>query len=151
MKRFVLGMTSLLLLGLWTSIGASAPKSPAGGRMDHGPGAAAAGAKAEQYAVIQIGEDVKAVPKSRVNEEKKRIADQYKQDKKAYDEAYKAAIKNKEKPDMAKPDKKTYVVKVLKSSMKTEQDANTWIENYLSGEDKKEEKADKSEKKPAAK
>jgi ribosomal protein L14E/L6E/L27E len=150
MKRFALGMTSLLLLGLWTSIVDAAPGGAGRGPMDRGPGAAAGG-KAEQYAVIQIGEDVKAVPKSRVNEEKKRIADQYKQDKKAYDEAYKAAIKNKEKPDMPKPDKKAYTVKVLKTSMKTEQDANAWIENYLSGEDNKEEKADKTAKKPALK
>lgn len=140
MKRYALGVAAALLLGCWTSVGVGAPAAQRGNHAERG-----SATKSESYSVVQVGEDVKVIPKSKANEEKKRIANQYKQDKKAYDEANKAAKKNKEKLDMAKPNVKDYSFKVLKT-FKSEQEANDWLENYLNGEGPNE----KAAKKPAA-
>ena len=120
------------------------PPRAAGGAAGGRPGIKTAAAKSEPYAVVQIGDEIKVIRKSEVNEEKKRIAEEYKQKMKTYEEAKKEATKNKEKLEEPKPDKRDYTMRVLKSSCKTEQEANDYCEK------RKQEEESKTSKKTAA-
>jgi hypothetical protein len=104
------------------------------------PGAKGTGSKAELYAVVQIGDEIKVISKSEVNAEKDRLRKQFTQDKKTYEDAKKEAAKNKEKFDEPKPESRNYTLRVLKSSCKTEQEANDYRDKRLQEEESKPSK-----------
>ena len=86
-------------------------------------------AKPEMYAVVKIGEEIKVVKKSEVAGLRKTIAEDHKRDMKAYLAAKKEAGKNKEKSDLPRP--VLQKMTILKNAFKTEQEANTWADNYM--------------------
>jgi hypothetical protein len=89
--------------------------------------------KAETYAVIQIGEEIKVVPGSQLASEKKRVAEDYKREMKAYQDSKKEAGKGKDKVEIPKPVQKK--VKVLKSSCKSEKEAIEYRDKLLQDKD----------------
>ena len=101
--------------------------------------------KVETYSVVQIGEEVKVVKKSELTTLRKSIATEDKQAAKAYEEAKKASGKDKDKDknnsELVKPVKRK--IKVLKGSLKTEQEANDWMEKHLQQQEKDGPKAKK--------
>ncbi len=115
----------------------------------------AATPKTETYAVVQIGEDVKVIRKSELATLKKSNAEEYKRAMKEYKDAKKEAAKSKDKatdkPALEKPVQRK-IVDVAKKTFKTEQEANTWMENHLDSkkDQPKTDKADKTDKKAAA-
>jgi hypothetical protein len=86
----------------------------------------------ETYAVIQIGEEYKVISQSQISSEQKRVADKYTQDMKSWKDS-----KKKDKGE--KPEKLT--VKVLKRSLRTQQDAQEYCDKL------KEKKDDAAAKK----
>ena len=98
--------------------------------------AKAAAQRKELYMVVQVGNDVSVIPKSQLTEEKKRIAQQYKEETKSYEQAKREAVKKREKIALARPIKHT--VKVLKNGLKSQQEADAWKEKFL--EDREEHK-----------
>jgi hypothetical protein len=78
----------------------------------------------ETYAVIEIGDDIQAVLKSEINSLKKHIDEEYKKEMKEYQVAKKG--KDNHSANMSKPVKK--VVKILKSSFKTKEEALKFVE-----------------------
>lgn len=117
--------------------------------------AATATPKAETYSVVQIGDDIKVVKKSELAALKKSNTEEYKKAVKEYNAAKKEAAKSKDKdkPALEKPVKRK-IVDLAKKTFKTEQDANTWMENNLQSkkdEPKTDKKTDtKTEKKAQA-
>jgi acetylglutamate synthase len=91
--------------------------------------APAAAQHKEQYMVVQVGDDISVISKSQLTEEKKRIAQEYKDEMKTYELAKKDAVKKKEKFDQPKPTK--HIVKILKNSLKSEQEADEWKSKYM--------------------
>jgi hypothetical protein len=91
--------------------------------------AKAAAQRKEVYMVVQIGDDISVIAKSQQNEEQKRVALQYKDELKAYEQAKKEATKNKEKGELVKPVK--HIVKILKNGLKSQQEAEAWKAKYL--------------------
>jgi hypothetical protein len=141
MRKFTMVLAIALSFCLLTAVGNAATNAK---RSDKGNQAA----KNETYTVIQVGSEVTAVPKSQLNEQKKQLADRYKKDLKAYETAKKEAGKDKEKvADLVKPVKHDYTMKILKSSLKSREDAQTWIEEHPLDEDSGDAKAPKTAKK----
>jgi hypothetical protein len=127
MKSFAVAIIAIVSL---LTINATAVPSQAASQRHAPPSRAGAGAAKEVFAVVKIGDDVKIVKKSEVAGLKKSTADEDKRDQKAYQDAKKEAAKSKDKSAMPKkPAKRS--VQVLKSSLKTEQEAATWMEKYL--------------------
>jgi hypothetical protein len=92
--------------------------------------------KVEMFAVVQIGEEFKAIPMSGLKDEKKRVEDDYKAAVKEWPEA------RKKDPKAPHPIKLT--VKVLKQNIKGQEEADKYKQQL-------EEQAEKSgKKKPAA-
>jgi acetylglutamate synthase len=91
--------------------------------------AKAATQKKELYMVIQVGDDISVIPKSQLTEENKRVAQEYKEELKTYEQAKKEAVKKKEKLEQPKPTK--HLVKILKNGLKSEQEADDWKSKYL--------------------
>ena len=91
----------------------------------------ASAAKAVQgYAVIRVGDEVRVVARSSVNQEKKNANNKYKADMKAYQEAKKATATSPDHgADLKKPTKA--VVTVLKASVKTQAEAIRFRDKYL--------------------
>jgi hypothetical protein len=90
-------------------------------------------AKPDIYVVVLIGDELPVVKKkSELATLRKTIADEDKRAKKDYDDAKKDAVKNKDKSDLGKPPAKRKVT-VLKDSLKSEQDANDWIDKHPAG------------------
>ena len=104
-------------------------------------------AKVEMYAVVQIGEELSVVKKSDLANLKKSTAEEDKKKMKDYEEAKKAATKNKESFDLPKPVKRS--VKILKNSLKSEQAANDWKEKFLREKDGSKSDTSKTSKKTA--
>ena len=98
-----------------------------------------AATKVEMYSVVQVGDEVKVLKKSELITFQKGLADAYKQEMKAYNEAKKEAGKKKEKLDMPKPVKP--IVKTLKTLLKSQQEADDWREKFV--QKKEETKAGK--------
>jgi len=96
--------------------------------------------KAETYAVIQIGEEIKVVPGSQLAAERKRVAEEYKRDMKTYQDSKKDSGKGKDKVEIPKPVQKK--VKVLKPSCKNEKEAIEYRDKLL--QDKDEPKVKKT-------
>ncbi|MEN6406367.1 MAG: hypothetical protein ABFC77_07845 [Thermoguttaceae bacterium] len=114
--RMVLILAAVVLMGVLAG-----PTFAAGAR--HAPHkAVGAATKVETFVIVQVGDEVKVVPKSGLIELQRTINDTFKQDTKTYQEAKKEATKNKEKFDQPKPVKP--VVKKLKEGIKNEQEAN---------------------------
>lgn len=104
------------------------------------------GGKAELFAVVQVGDEIRVVRKSEVAGLPKKIADEDKSRQKAYEDFKKNKGKGGaagpgmgmgmgmgmgrggEQMETTKPAKRS--VKVLKNSLKTEQDAKEWKEKY---------------------
>jgi hypothetical protein len=94
----------------------------------------------ETYAVVSVGDELRAVIKSGLNTLKKQVEDEYKQDLKLYQDSKKN--KNNHDANTSKPVKKT--VKLIKSNFKTMEEAEKYIE------DKMRERSKSGGKKPAA-
>ena len=122
MRNFVAWLM-LVLAWLWmggagAAFGVPPKRAPAGGT------------RGELYSVIRIGDEVKVIRKADVAQEKKTAANKYKADLKAYQDAKKAAAKNKdEATELKKPIKP--IVKVLKESLKSKTEADDYRNNYL--------------------
>ena len=91
--------------------------------------------KVETYAVIQIGEEIKVIPRSQLTSENKRVDEDYKRDMKAY----KDAGKGKDKVEIPKPVKKKVV---LKKSCKNKDEADEYVKKL--SQDKDEPKVKKT-------
>ncbi len=106
--------------------------------------------KVETYSVVQIGDEAKVVKKSELVGLRKTAAEDYKRAVKDYNTAKKEATKSKDK-DKSAPEKpvKRKIVDLAKKTFKTEQEANTWLDNYLQ-EPKKDDSKSKTDKKAAA-
>jgi hypothetical protein len=128
MKKFAMFAVAAatVVAGLW------AEPSYGADRGAKGMEGKAAATKPELYTVVQVGDEISAIKKSELNNLKKTTADEDKKRKKDYDEAKKAAVKSKDKSDLGKPPAKR-VVKVLKSSLKSEEEATRWIEDHPAG------------------
>jgi hypothetical protein len=112
-------LAAALIAGLWTTASVAAPK--------HAEKSATP--KPELYTVVQIGDEVQVIKKSELTNLRKTTAEEDKKAKKDYDEAKKSAAKSKDKSDLGKPPVKRSV-KVLKDSLKSEQDAQEWMEKH---------------------
>jgi len=113
----------------------------------------AATPKVETYSVVQIGDEAKVVKKSELASLRKTAAEDYKRAVKDYNTAKKEAAKSKDKDkDKSAPEKpvKRKIVDLAKKTFKTEQEAGTWLDNYLQ-EPKKDDSKSKTDKKAAAK
>jgi hypothetical protein len=88
--------------------------------------------KPELYTVVQVGDEVSAVRKSEVAGLKKSTKEDDKKRKKQYDEDKKAAKTKEEKANLGKPPAPRKVV-VLKDSLKSQQDAEDWIDKHPRG------------------
>ena len=111
------------LLGLWPAVtyGVTPAK-----RTDKAQGAAA---KNETFSVVQVGDEVQVIKKSELTNLKKTTADEDKRRRKQYDDAKKEAVKNKDHADPGKAPVKR-LVKLLRSSFKTEQEATDWATDW---------------------
>ena len=110
---------AILVSAAGTSSLAAIPSRPA-------PGAA----KADLYDVVKIGDDLKVIKKSELVGLKKSTADENKKDLKAYQDAKRSATKSKDKSAMPpKPVKRSVVV--LKASLKSDAEAEAWLDKYL--------------------
>ena len=98
--------------------------------------------KAEQYVVVQNGDDLEVMTRSEFLALKKSATEKYKQDMKDYKEAVKQAKKNKEKFDGPKPVK--VEPKQVGSSYKTKEEADTACEKR-----KRDKDEGKGDQKPA--
>jgi hypothetical protein len=134
MKKFAMSAV-VLVAGLLTTVGQGA----VGGRRAE----QSTPAKTETYVVVQVGDELRVIPKSQLKDLQKSTADEDKQNSKKYDDDKKAAMKKKEKFDQPKPVKRS--VKTLKSGLKTEQDAEAFKEKHL-----QEKETSKTGKKTAA-
>lgn len=86
--------------------------------------------KAEVFAVVQIGDEIRVVRKSELTGLNKSVAEEDKRRQKAYEASKKGKGMGREMaPEMTKPVKRT--VRVLKNSLKTEQDAREWKEKFM--------------------
>jgi FKBP-type peptidyl-prolyl cis-trans isomerase len=106
------------VLGVIGSAAAAAPK-------------AASTPKSETLSVIRIvgvDEEIRVVQSSAVADLKKTIADEDKAAEQQYNDDKKAAGKNKDKFDQPKPVKRK--VTVLKSGLKTADEAQDWIDKH---------------------
>jgi hypothetical protein len=133
MKKFAkpaIAAAVVLLVGLLTT----ASNSAAGAKRAEKQGEKGAAAKTETYAVVRIGDDVQIVKKSDLTNLKKTTAEEDKKAKKDYDEAKKAAKSKEEKANLGKPPVKRKVI-VLKSSLKTEDDAKDWLDKNPQGQE----------------
>ncbi len=135
-------MAGILVACLMTTSGSAAPRT--------------ATPKPETYSVIQIGDEMKVIKKSELAALKKSAAEDYKRAMKEYKETKKEAAKNKDKatdkPALEKPVQQKIVIK---KTFKTEQEANTWMENHLQSQKDepktgKTDKTDKTDKKAVA-
>jgi len=88
-------------------------------------------AKVDLFAVVQIGEEIKVVRKSELTSLPKTVAEEDKKRQKAYEDSKKGkgAGKDVDQYQMPKPVKRS--VRILKNSLKTEQDAREWKEKFL--------------------
>jgi hypothetical protein len=132
MKRsLLLAMTlALATLGSLSTAYAARDKQPK-------PGIA----KADTWAVVQIGDEVKIIKSSELKNLQKTAKEEYEQDMKAYKEAQKESSKSKDKVSVPKPVK--HSPRILKRSCKTEQDANDARDKILEereGKDKSKAK-----------
>jgi len=120
-----IAIASMLILSAAGTPGlAASPRSPSPSR--------SGSTKAEAYSVVKIGDEVKVIKKSDLSGLKKSTADEDKKDLKAYQDAKKEFSKSKDKSAMPKkPVKRS--VHVLKSSLKTQQEAEAWMSKYLEG------------------
>jgi len=120
-----IAIASMLILSAAGAPGlAASPRSPSPSR--------SGSTKAEAYSVVKIGDEVKVIKKSDLSGLKKSTADEDKKDLKAYQDAKKEFSKSKDKSAMPKkPVKRS--VHVLKSSLKTQQEAEAWMSKYLEG------------------
>jgi hypothetical protein len=110
MSKYLIRMILLALgVGLFATVGYAAPK-PAG----------PAAPKNETYVVVQVGTEVQVVKKSELAGLKKSLQ------KPPMDGAKKTGT-------ASKPVK----LKVLRNSLKTQQDANDWMEKYLQEQEEK--------------
>ena len=131
MKKLALLLTGMIVCA-WLATG--------GGSSAFGQRTPKTSTKTETYAVIQIGEEIKVVPGSQLASEKKRVAEDYKREMKAYQDSKKEAGKGKDKVEIPKPVQKK--VKVLKSSCKNQKEAIEYREKLL--QDKDEPKTKKA-------
>jgi len=108
--------------------------------------------KPETYAVVQIGDEAKVVKKSELVTLRKTATEDYKRAVKDYGtakkEAAKSKDKDKDKTPLEKPVKRK-IVDLAKKTFKTEQEAGTWLDNYLQ-DPKKDDAKSKTDKKAAA-
>ena len=123
MKRLALVLAGMIACAWLASVGGSSA---------FGQGTKAK-TKAETYAVIQIGEEIKVIVGSQLASEKKRVAEDYKRDMKAYQDSKKNAGKGADKVEVPKPVLKK--VKVLKSSCKSEKEAIEYRDKLLQDKD----------------
>jgi hypothetical protein len=93
-----------------------------------------AAASAQSYAVIRVGVELQVIPKSSWNQAKKSASDKYKADMKAYANANKAAAKDPDAPKPTKPTKA--VVAMIRSSFKTQAEAEQFRDKYLEEHDR---------------
>ncbi|MGW8256477.1 MAG: hypothetical protein ACWGMZ_03225 [Thermoguttaceae bacterium] len=87
----------------------------------------------EMYAVVEVGGELKVVPKSSLNTLKKNLADEYRQALKAYQQSKKTKHKSQGAPLKA-PKKQT--LKILKSSFKTQAEADKYCEKIIEARSK---------------
>jgi hypothetical protein len=132
--KLAIGMTVLLVACLLTAASNGAGPTK---RADKGDKATAG--KAETYVVVQVGEEFRVVAKSDYKSLPKMIRDEDNKAKKEYDEAKKAAIKNKEKFDTPKPLPRK--IHKIGPSFKTEDDAKAWLDKHQEEEEKNGKKA----------
>lgn len=83
--------------------------------------------KNDGFAVIQVGETMKAIAQTEVDNQKKTAKEAFQKEMDAWKAAKKAAEDKKEKFD--KPEPKEHEVKVLKGGFKTMDEANAFIAN----------------------
>jgi hypothetical protein len=81
----------------------------------------------ETYAVVSVGDELRTISKATFNTLKKQVEDEYKQDLKRYQDSKKD--KNNRDANTSKPVKKT--VKLIKSTFKTQEEAEKYIEEKL--------------------
>jgi hypothetical protein len=101
------------------------------GKQLHGtaPGQIGAGPaeRPETYAVVQVGDELQVVTKSEADSLKKNKSAEYKTAMKAYTDAKRATGKSKDKTSIPKPpDKHSFAVVVLRTSIKTQGEAETY-------------------------
>ncbi len=95
------------------------------------PNAAAPGThKNEIYDVVSEGEDIKAIRHADLNTERKTLEDGYKEEMKKY-QAAKKDKNNHDASTLKMPSKKDYTLKILKSSFKTQEEAQKYVEELL--------------------
>lgn len=100
--------------------------------------------KAEGFAVIQVGDEMKVVAQAEVDTTKKHIQDEFQKSLDAWKAAKKAAEDKKEKFD--KPEPKPTAFHVVKGGFKTQEEANTFLtaeKDKAKGKDKPKEGGDK--------
>ena len=95
------------------------------------------------FAVVEIDGQAKVVTKAELASLKKKTEEDYRQAMKDYDEARKAAAKNKQPFDQPRPKKAT--IKVLGPSFKTEADAKEFLEKLAAKKDKKRDRKSKDD------
>jgi hypothetical protein len=130
MKRFVACFV-VALAWMWaanTSVVAAPAKRP----MNSGQNATrnAASNAPPAYAVIRVGDEVKIIPKSSLSQEKKNIANKFKTDMKAYQDAKSGKSKSPNRAAASKKPTKP-VVTVIKASAKTREEAQKALDKYL--------------------
>jgi hypothetical protein len=89
------------------------------------------------FVVVQVDADYQLVRRNEVAQFQKTVNEQYKEDLKAYQEAKKAAAKEKQKFDEPMPKKPK--IKVHPGSFKTEEEANAYIEKAMAKDAKERE------------
>lgn len=100
--------------------------------------AAIAQEKTVPWTVVQVDDDFQALEKTKLKDFQKGVNDTYAAEKKAYDEAKKAATKNKEKFTDQPPKRKK--VKLTNKTFKSEEEANTYVQQMRDELEKKKKK-----------
>jgi len=98
-------------------------------------------AKAESYAVVRIGDEVKVVQSSELANLNKKTAEEDKRLMKAYEEAKKNPRRDMGNVELVKPSKRK--VTILKKNIKNREDAQDWQKKYEEEGDAKESKTAK--------
>jgi hypothetical protein len=100
--------------------------------------------KKEKFAVIQIGEELSIIAADEVDATQKKLAQEYKSALEAWNEAKKAAAKNKAKFTDPKPQARK--VKVVANNVRSREEAQEKLDKLEAARKKKEEvKTDKGD------
>ncbi len=94
--------------------------------------------KPQTYAVVRIGNELKVMASSSLKQERKSLAKKYKDDMQKYKDAKKDAAEDKDAAKGADhgaalkmPERSQYHLMVLKSSIKTQGEADTFVDKYI--------------------